>query len=393
MRRLCAFFLALALFTLISGGFFYLISIANQTTDFSSFYGSPVNFISPMYVRNNMTDDTILLLGSSELATANVAGGIFSHPQHLFFDNGYKFNTQLLGSGHRQSLWHTIAVGALDQNITKRKLALIVSFQWFAPDGITKEAFRSRFNPLYFVEFLKNPRLSQNIKKRVVNKVDRMMADDERYLSLMPFIELETQTNVPIFKKIDGRIHSFLYELKEIYKNFKFRNARANEHTKIEVRSNHCSNINWLQLWEKAISEGNAKCTNNTFGIYDEYFNKYVKETFSKGPVKPYDADYNVSAEYNDLRLFLETCIDLNIEPLIIITPVNGPWYDFAGSKPKDRNVYYNNIKNICVENKVEYLDLSCYEYEKYFLCDIMHLGWKGWLKIDEALCNFYYKQ
>ena len=26
-----------------------------------------------------------------------------------------------------------------------------------------------------------------------------------------------------------------------------------------------------------------------------------------------------------------------------------------------------------------------------YFLCDTMHLGWKGWLAVDRAIVEFYH--
>ncbi|MBQ8338212.1 MAG: hypothetical protein IJY33_03625, partial [Oscillospiraceae bacterium] len=34
----------------------------------------------------------------------------------------------------------------------------------------------------------------------------------------------------------------------------------------------------------------------------------------------------------------------------------------------------------------------SGYEYEEYFLCDTMHLGWKGWLKVNEEIDKFYHE-
>lgn len=29
-------------------------------------------------------------------------------------------------------------------------------------------------------------------------------------------------------------------------------------------------------------------------------------------------------------------------------------------------------------------------EYEDYFLKDVMHLGWKGWVYVDEAIDKYY---
>ena len=39
----------------------------------------------------------------------------------------------------------------------------------------------------------------------------------------------------------------------------------------------------------------------------------------------------------------------------------------------------------------ISMLDLTGYENEPYFMCDVMHLGWKGWLAVDRALIDYYY--
>ncbi len=35
-------------------------------------------------------------------------------------------------------------------------------------------------------------------------------------------------------------------------------------------------------------------------------------------------------------------------------------------------------------------VDFSGHEYDKYFLKDTIHLGWKGWIYFDEAVQKFY---
>ena len=105
------------------------------------------------------------------------------------------------------------------------------------------------------------------------------------------------------------------------------------------------------------------------------------------------DASYVESPEYDDFRLFLDVCKELNIEPLIISAPVNGRWYDYAEFSKADRNTYYQNIRDICREYNVKLADFSQKEYEIYFLRDIMHLGWKGWVYLDRAVYEFYNNQ
>jgi len=34
--------------------------------------------------------------------------------------------------------------------------------------------------------------------------------------------------------------------------------------------------------------------------------------------------------------------------------------------------------------------DFSDREYEQYFLYDIVHFGWTGWVDVEEAIYDFY---
>ena len=85
--------------------------------------------------------------------------------------------------------------------------------------------------------------------------------------------------------------------------------------------------------------------------------------------------------------------LETGIEPLIVSIPVNGRWYDWTGFSREDREIYYENIRSICSEYQVEMADFSNKEYEEYFLKDIMHLGWKGWVYLDDKVYQFYKKQ
>lgn len=143
---------------------------------------------------------------------------------------------------------------------------------------------------------------------------------------------------------------------------------------------------------KEAEAQGKAECTNNDFYIYDSYFDTYIKPTFAELKNSYSDLSYSVSKEYDDLRLFLEVCNELNLEVMLINVPVNGFWYDYAGFPKERRAEYYQNIRDIADEYNVSLLDLSEHEYTPYFLKDIMHMGWKGWAYIDEGIYEFYKK-
>ena len=93
--------------------------------------------------------------------------------------------------------------------------------------------------------------------------------------------------------------------------------------------------------------------------------------------------------EYADLQCFLDVCAACGLEPYVIIMPANGKWYDYAGLPADVREACYDRIRTMCVDAGVECLDLSPYEYEPYYLRDIMHLGWLGWIDVERGFGQF----
>ena len=94
--------------------------------------------------------------------------------------------------------------------------------------------------------------------------------------------------------------------------------------------------------------------------------------------------------EFSDLKLFLDVCKELGITPFLVIEPVNGEYYDIQPYTKESREGFYGKLRTALDEAEVEYLDLSSHDYDKYYLRDVMHAGWKSWVEIDRALCEFY---
>lgn len=96
------------------------------------------------------------------------------------------------------------------------------------------------------------------------------------------------------------------------------------------------------------------------------------------------------SYEYSDFELYLDTCTDLGIKPYIILMSTNGRWYDHLGLDKEKRGQYFDKAQKIAEEKGFEVLNLKNEEYTPYFMCDAAHLGWKGWLKVDEELYKHF---
>ena len=101
------------------------------------------------------------------------------------------------------------------------------------------------------------------------------------------------------------------------------------------------------------------------------------------------DSIKRVQASFLPSRYRGKLCRDLEV--LFVHVPMHGQWYDYTGFTAERRQEYYENVRQIVGQyGNVQLLDLTDQEYEPYFLCDTMHLGWKGWLAVDRAIVEFY---
>lgn len=75
----------------------------------------------------------------------------------------------------------------------------------------------------------------------------------------------------------------------------------------------------------------------------------------------------------------------------MVSIPVNEAWYTFHGMLC---DTYYEKVKlTACEFDNVIFADMTKYADEKYFLKDVMHLGWKGWVRINEVLYREFKKE
>ena len=123
--------------------------------------------------------------------------------------------------------------------------------------------------------------------------------------------------------------------------------------------------------------------------IYDDYYNR-VKGTVGKQQNLLKSINLINSKEFSDYELFLDTCVDLRIKPYIILMPTNGKWYDYTGLTKEKRQAFFDKAQKIAEEKGFEVLNLKNEEYTPYFMYDGSHLGWKGWLKVDEEFYKHF---
>ena len=144
---------------------------------------------------------------------------------------------------------------------------------------------------------------------------------------------------------------------------------------------------------QAAVRQAEEMSAGNDFGMEDGYYNTYIGRRLSQQAGKDASVSYDISPEYDDLRCLFEICRAKQMQILFVHVPMHGTWSDYTGFAAERRQTYYETVRRIAAEyENVTLLDLTGYEYEPYFLCDTMHLGWKGWLAVDKAIAEFWDK-
>lgn len=331
--------------------------------------------------------DNFLIYGSSELSTLDIP----THPSHMFNDKADGFQINLIGRGHSQSIIHAINLGALSKELQNKKVAIIISPQWFTEKGLEKEYFPMNFSELQFYTLMLDSKVDSSIKLKLAERVRELTFGNEtskmayKYAKLYSDKNFAAEAELTILKPY-YQIKKYMLSAKDKKDSLKAVNSSNKQNTNAQLKS-----FNWDKELKTAEDIGVSKANNNEFLIENSYYNKYIKDNLQKDKGAYKGQSYLNSPEYEDLEILLKICKDQNIKPIFISVPVHGKWYDYSEFPKEDRAGYYKKVTELITSYGFPIADLSGYEYEQYFLKDIMHLGWKGWVYVDQAIDKYYH--
>lgn len=357
MKRLVAFGIAAILFATATAGLhvyaYRVLPVGDRSVNgwISFEKDSSYNLLE-----NNIKDDTVLLLGSSEL---NHFSWSRYHPRNIFNRDGV--NVMCIGSAVTQSLNHASLIAALGNKINSKKVVLIVSPTWFYSHRDTAQRYGMRLSRDFYNHAINNKSLPDAVSKLLRNALD------EAYQGDIPKRYIEQEKSIIraalAWNKLD---EDNLNHLRTIKKN------KTIEFTK------------YKPLVDKKV----RKKINKQYNVY-KHSSIMRPWVFKKSKDKNIGYDFVGSKEYDYLRLFILVCKSQGINPVIVIQPMNGAWYDYTGLKADKRKVCYDNIKAVAGEEEATVVDLSGNEYTPGFFLDAVHPSEKGWLEIDEKIYKY----
>ena len=329
---------------------------------------------------NNITPNTLVLLGSSELvATINED----YHPNKIF--NYNDFNIMQIGTSYSQNIIQATTLGSIEGSMTKRKVAIIESVQWFEKDGTHQDAFLNKASQEHIFQTLSNKKISKDTKEKLIDRIIEITKGNKLQNDL--------------YKKyksyfIEGKgtfIDQKLLELDNTIYSFKLKHVFYQKHAKSDypLLGDKTPDYDWEQLTDQFVEEVKKKTDNNDYAVDNTYYNTYLKDRYASLKDSNKDLSYLESPEYSDMELFLTVAKELGIEVEVIILPVNGKWNDYTGVSREMREKTYKKIENIAKSHGATVLNYGNKEYEDYFLFDVMHVGVKGWMEVEKELYKF----
>ncbi|MBU3104483.1 D-alanyl-lipoteichoic acid biosynthesis protein DltD [Clostridium gasigenes] len=330
----------------------------------------------------------LIILGSSELSSP-----VAQNPINIFPFKGAEYDVSIYGRAYTQTLQHTAMLNSISNLKHDDKIAMVVSAQWFEhTQGIDGSDFSVNFSELQFYKIFNNDKISKENKKSYAQRMSELLnksgqfGEEGLYAQLYAKENIASKITIGLLKPYYNA-KSYMLEVKDKVQTIKaFKDL--NDKKDIDIKD-----INWEEEYAKAEAEGASKVTNNDINVDDYYYDTYLRDVYDQLNGKWKNVDLLSSKEVKDYELFLNVSSELGVKPLIILMPVNGLYYDYLGLTKEKRDLFYNTIEKMAKEKGFDVLNLQSKEYEKYYLSDVMHLGWKGWLNIDEEMYKHFNKR
>lgn len=385
MKKTIAFLIALVLFLGTAGGLHLLVK-ENPRFDPHTF-GAWINqnkIFAGKLIKENLDENSIVVMGSSEFRHGR---DMESHPLNMF--EGNTMNMMMIGEGYYQSLFHAVELGAIEDGIQNKKVVLILSPQWFHKAGVLPSAYASRFPEMNFIAMLQDEKISKETKQYILDRSKKLLEGDPTTLKRVKKYEriFLAGKGTAKEKKFVERYQAFYKEKTKIslFVFSKLAGIKKEDHKKVLKDEEP----NWEKCMRWAESAGKKEAGENPFYIANKLYKRQIRPILKESKNKSSKSSYAVSPEYKDLECFLQICKETGIEPMLVMTPVNGYWYDYTGFPKEGRDKYYENIRKIAADYDAELADLSEEEYTKYFFLDRVHFGWKGWVYVNEEIYRY----
>lgn len=321
--------------------------------------------------------------GSSEFSRFS-----FSHPSVLATKYKRPYTPFLMGAPGTQSLTHYFQMQLVDPQLKNRKAVFVISPQWFVHKGARKDAFSFYYSPLQSIVWLLNQREDQKMDRYAAKRLLEMPSGKANHVIASALKRIAAGKSITTGQRTYLTYEKRLLQHEDqLFSSLKLKNNQKRiDHFAKQLPANY-----QIKTLDKlAVEQGKLHTTNNKFGIDNHFYQRRLEKKKNKFKNFERNWNYTQSPEFSDFELVLNQFASLHTNVEFVIPPVNQKWSEYTGLSPKmlkefDQKIRYQltsqGFTNIC--------DLSDKGNVPYFMQDTIHLGWRGWLAVDQAVDPF----
>ncbi|MBS9335298.1 D-alanyl-lipoteichoic acid biosynthesis protein DltD [Fructobacillus sp. M1-13] len=323
--------------------------------------------------------------GSSELSRIDSL-----HPSVLAENYHRDYQPFMLGKAGSDSLVHFLNMQEMQKTLKTKKAVYVVSPQWFTKTG-SDGGFDLFYSPLQVVDWMLN--LGQNKP----TKTDQFVASK--------VLDKGSVKNSPYYSRLLKQVAAgdklTSAELSTLRLKHRILSRQDALFTRFEKTSNYKNRVlkaakplpehySESALDRLGYDEGKKNTSNNDFHIKNSFYTTRVmaEKKALKGAQKDYD--YTQSVEYAYFQSVLDNFAKNHTDVMFVITPVNQRWAKYTGL---NNTMYQESVAKIKYQLQSQgfnnIADLSRDGGEDYFMQDTIHVGWRGWLALDQYLNPF----
>ena len=391
-KELFKIFGPLLLAAVLLGMFFVLPfkfkNISSQTIHRAALSQSTNIFKGTAVKKAALNRNYVAFFGSSEFSRMDAF-----HPSVLAQHYHRSYRPFLLGAMGAQSLSQYFGMQGISRQLTDKKAVFIISPQWFVKQGIVPAAFGLYYSNLEAVTWLL---ANANQNNETVHYAAKRLLE-------MPSSHSDKFIENCIATKAAGKD---LSELQKTYLQLRknqlnredqlFSTIQLNDRRQriAEVSKALPKDYDFMHLDRLAYKIGAKKTDNNPFAVSNTFWNQRLKKNYKRLMGEQATKNYVASPEFADFQLVLNQFAKTHTNVLFVIPPVNRQWSDYTGLSLEMLAQFNQKIKyQLQSQGFNNIADLSQDGGEKYFMQDTIHLGWRGWLKLDQYVDPFLTKK
>ena len=335
--------------------------------------------------RKALEEGYVPFMGSSELSRMDSF-----HPSVLAQRYHRDYRPFLLGAAGSQSLSQFWGMQGINEQLKGKKAVFIISPQWFVEKGINPAAFGMYYSNLQAVTWLKTAKDTLMDRYAARRLLDMPSSHSDKMIEQC-LLQIAAGQKLSKFEKV----YLSLKYNQLIHEDQMFCTIGMTDRLKKidKAAAKLPANYNYQNLDKLAYKMGEQNTTNNPFQVDDAFWNKRLRKQVGKLRNEQSHFNYVSSPEFGDFQLVLNQFAKDHTNVLFVIPPINAKWAKYTGLNMTMIQDFVKKIKyQLNSQGFNNVVDLSQDGSEPYFMQDTIHLGWRGWLKMDQYVDPFLTK-